>query len=982
MASLPSLPDELLFLICNEVHPSENPSHGDLDALAALARTNRRLFCFVDPLLYHKSIQCHSHLPLAWAAKLGVAGTLRKALAAGANPNHVFRARVSPDDLEHIGGLARAGRDWVHQQPASEPAHMYWPPIQNELPAPLGYLDPGEAIEDYVTREYTALHLAAREGHDGVASMLLDHGALVDSLSRLMCGCCPLLSLWQTLSCEPWNNDEAESRSRTPLHLAICSARPETARLLVSRGAEVAWNDLAPGQGSGHYALHQAAASGYAGLVDFMLESNRGLHVDLPDDQGLSAFYHAYANRHWDSTVDLLLARGADINLPFSVRPPSGGLQAVVTPLAEACRLGRFEDAIKLINLGADANLPLELFRADQGLLAGGEPLQPSIQSRVPLLHICCMDFGDRYLFPSLERIWGPALTQSSSRPTLMARLLATGITPDTMWHVGGGHGETPLTVAARHLNVPAITALLNSGADPNTSDSRGRTALMSVLVPECHECEHELRDEGPYWRQFRLLGFPLTRSVYDTSRLRVARALLDAGVPLNSQDSDGNTALHLLFLKALDEIPLWRRMDWQDQRPLVGLLLARGANPCIRNREGASFLHLVAKQGRAHVLEVASAHCGLDLVDALPADEIAAILAAISESGLHRQFAGRFGRFQQRSKPLRSPSSDNPGDGEDEPAALRRHLQCLIDPLMNLDRSGRMAAMVPSILLSDSGRLAQDIVFSEMLCSKALERTTFKPEETQALLHHAIIERNWRMAHMLLREPPEMANVIDLRDECEHSLLSLVVSSTFSRHLNPDVDKQLVAAGANVHLFLWPTPVDLSSVDISVMTPLKLALRRPDNFDIDWMLRRQPIRGNPHAAVPLYLHWAVALPWRPASWLDEESRKVKWSARADSIRALLAAGADTRQLDTWGNTAWSRLLRELVSDTANVVYTTNWFRALSRDVDINHENDDGCSVADYLEILLKEPNSAKVINVYLRLVTQENGKKRIEWRK
>ena len=144
MASLPLLPDELLVLICNEVHPFENPSRGDLDALAALARTNRRLSRFVDPLLYDKSIQCHSHIPLAWAAKFGIAGTLRKALAAGADPNYTFRARVSTSDLGHIGELAQAGRQWVGEQPASEPAHTYWPPIQNELPAPLEYLDPGE----------------------------------------------------------------------------------------------------------------------------------------------------------------------------------------------------------------------------------------------------------------------------------------------------------------------------------------------------------------------------------------------------------------------------------------------------------------------------------------------------------------------------------------------------------------------------------------------------------------------------------------------------------------------------------------------------------------------------------------------------------------------------------------------------------------------------------------------------------------------
>ena len=38
-----------------------------------------------------------------------------------------------------------------------------------------------------------------------------------------------------------------------------------------------------------------------------MLESNRDLHVDHLDDQGLSTFYHAYANRHW---VASLLAAG------------------------------------------------------------------------------------------------------------------------------------------------------------------------------------------------------------------------------------------------------------------------------------------------------------------------------------------------------------------------------------------------------------------------------------------------------------------------------------------------------------------------------------------------------------------------------------------------------------------------------------------------------------------------------------------------
>ncbi|KAG7284700.1 hypothetical protein NEMBOFW57_009309 [Staphylotrichum longicolle] len=285
------------------------------------------------------------------------------------------------------------------------------------------------------------------------------------------------------------------------------------------------------------------------------------------------------------------------------------------------------------------------------------------------------------------------------------------------------------------------------------------------------------------------------------------------------------------------------------------------------------------------------------------------------------------------------------------------------------MDISGRLAAQVPSILLTSRGHLWRRTDLAEILCYRALERTTFKPAEKLALLHVALTARRWHWAHRLLSLPPETSHAND-RDADDHSLL-------FSL---PHVDTMLVEAGADIHLPLRPREMANSSGSLREMTPLKFALVRPQAFHIDAMLRKQPIRGNPQAAEPMYLHWAVGLPWHPALYLPEP--KVTWRARDASIRALLAAGADTRQLDASGDMAWSFLLGALVTDVDKVEHTCHWFKPLSRGVDIARKNNDGYSVTDYLEELLAQPTAAEVLGVYLQLITLENGEKEIKWLK
>ncbi|KAK4119482.1 hypothetical protein N657DRAFT_684426 [Parathielavia appendiculata] len=79
-------------------------------------------------------------------------------------------------------------------------------------------------------------------------------------------------------------------------------------------------------------------------------------------------------------------------------------------------------------------------------------------------------------------------------------------------------------------------------------------------------------------------------------------------------------------------------------------------------------------------------------------------------------------------------------------------------------------------------------------------------------------------------------------------------------------------------------------------------------------------------------------------------------------LRALLARGADTAQLDDRGNTPLSALLRRVTADVVRLPDVCHWLKPLSRGADVDRMNDDGLSVGDYIELLRKMPEAAEVL--------------------
>jgi uncharacterized protein len=114
------------------------------------------------------------------------------------------------------------------------------------------------------------------------------------------------------------------------------------------------------------------------------------------------------------------------------------------------------------------------------------------------------------------------------------------------------GAGATPLMRAARSRDVAAMRLLLDSGADPGRQAANGATALMFAATPARGAA-------GPAAEQ---------------AALETITLCLDRGADVNAVNALGQTALHLAGPAG-------------ESDAVVKLLLSRGANPGIRDKQG-----------------------------------------------------------------------------------------------------------------------------------------------------------------------------------------------------------------------------------------------------------------------------------------------------------------------------------------------------------------------------------------------------------
>jgi ankyrin repeat protein len=128
--------------------------------------------------------------------------------------------------------------------------------------------------------------------------------------------------------------------------------------------------------------------------------------------------------------------------------------------------------------------------------------------------------------------------------------------------------GYTPLHLAVRRPdNEKAIRLLLQQGADVSITDSTGRNALLVSV------------------------GFRMTEYI---------ELLVSKGININSQDDDGNTALHYPLMKVLEN-----KIFLPRSKEIVKILVERGADPYVRNKEGKSPMDLAVESGEDELINL-----------------------------------------------------------------------------------------------------------------------------------------------------------------------------------------------------------------------------------------------------------------------------------------------------------------------------------------------------------------------------------------
>ncbi|KAH6856880.1 ankyrin repeat-containing domain protein [Chaetomium sp. MPI-CAGE-AT-0009] len=273
----------------------------------ALGRTNRWFYSIINPVLYRDNVKLASASSLFWGAENGELGTLKHALAAGADlnasgplPREVTEAETRDTDNDADGNAD------------ADPA----PELFEEPPDPS--LQPS----------CTPLHLAAKNGHREIVEWLLDNGADIDAASYRVCECQSLKS-----GRHPSRRLSEWPRWRA-LHTAMCNQERTIAELLIHRGASL---ELDTNSEHHHTALHSAAAHGLIPVIKLLALNDLNLNVNQRDDPRDSPDIR--------DTITKLLALGADLE----AHNDSG-----YTPLLNACFRGNYAVAHRLVSIGAN----------------------------------------------------------------------------------------------------------------------------------------------------------------------------------------------------------------------------------------------------------------------------------------------------------------------------------------------------------------------------------------------------------------------------------------------------------------------------------------------------------------------------------------------------------------------------------------------------------------------------------------------------
>ncbi len=378
---------------------------------------------------------------------------------------------------------------------------------------------------------------------------------------------------------------------------------------------------------SGRTPFLAAVAENQPYIMDALLA--RGAQVDEVDLLGNSAMHLAARSTHI-YTLETLQQRGAWIEARN---------QANYTPLHMAAEAGDVFAVQHLLKLGADMQSMADpnVLSIPAVLAAKAEQWDVTAYFRSRNQHLgihMMVGFGDRR-----------GVTELLDDLPFLAN------------HPNATSQSTPLMAAVTTGRCDMIGLLIERGADRDTPNLEGNTAMGLALHLGHLDCARELLAHGDTVNRLTTTGMErtlLNKAVASGNHDVVAFVLAQGG-DANLSDTKGRTALHV----AVD----------RDDGELLRVLLAHGADPNALNEGGWSPFLLAAQRGKTGLLALMLEHGG-DLESRSPEAETVLHLAA---AGGHMEAVDRLTRagadVAARDHRQRTPLHRAAGAGHDATA-------------------------------------------------------------------------------------------------------------------------------------------------------------------------------------------------------------------------------------------------------------------------------------------------------------------------
>jgi len=557
-------------------------------------------------------------------------------------------------DIEIVKMLLDRGADVDAINPSSvTPLHIAVGSKKVEIVELL--LNHGACVNARDCNSSTPLLLAAKDGSEEIVKLLLKHGADVNSAYTCtsiegytpLClavrgGCEKVVKL--LLECGA-NVHAQDKGGKIVLHFAVEKGDEKLVKLLLKCGANIHAQDK-----GGKSVLHFAVEEGDEEFVKLLLEC--GANINAQDNGGKTVLHFA-VEKGDEKFVKLLLESGANVDaedkdgetaLHSAVEK---GDSLIIEHILKHCPDVNNRSNRSALNVAVHGSA-IRYSKIVKNLLQYGFRVNPEGVTNYELLHAAIkkgylkivdelVQYGIdvNMLFKSTYRIgYMPLHVATKWKQQKIAKLL---ISYGADVNAQDGTGKNPIFYAIQNgdlkitrllltnkanikvnpelLNIAVlkghreiVEVLLQHGADVNTSDEYGTTALHCTAL-----CEN---------RVFSILFHSKVPHIYVKGE--IAKLLLSWGANVNAQTKDGMTTLHVAakigYVKVVEALLEYNadvncRVNTNTLPPstaaqkahleLVDSLSIFGAGTDSKDEYGTTPLHLAARKGSLKVVEV-----------------------------------------------------------------------------------------------------------------------------------------------------------------------------------------------------------------------------------------------------------------------------------------------------------------------------------------------------------------------------------------